>query len=140
MRRDYLTVDIRHGGGVPTLEIEYDGPPGELRESLTTAAGAAVDAADLDVAFRHQPNGDGGVLSLTDRLTGEFVFEVAVPVSAVDDLVEAAGRHDGDGEYRLRLSDDDGDSHVFRKRTLLVYDHDGELLRGRSLIPGSVEL
>jgi hypothetical protein len=23
---------------------------------------------------------------------------------------------------------------------LLVYDHDGELLRGRSLIPGSVEL
>lgn len=138
MRRDYFTVDIRTDDGLPTLRIEYDGPSGKLRSRLTTAEGAAVDATDLDVAVRHQPTGDEGVLSLTDRLTGEFIFEVEVPVSDVDGLVEAAGSHDG--EYRLRLTDDAGDAHDFEKRMLLVYDHDGELLRGRSLIPGSVEL
>ena len=140
MRRDYFTVDIRQNAAIPTIGIEYDGPSGKLRARLTTADGAAVAAGDLDVAFRHQPTGDDGVLSLTDRLTGEFIFEVELPVAAVDELVDAASSHDGDGEYRLRLVDDAGEEHGFEKRMLLVYDHDGELLRGRSLIPGSVEL
>jgi hypothetical protein len=140
MRRDYFTVDIRHDDGVPTLGIEYDGPSGELRESLTTTDGATVAASDLDVAFRYQHAGDGGVLSLTDRLTGEFIFEVEVPVPLVDELVKAGSRHDGDGEYRVRLTDDDGKSRVYDKRTLLVYDSDGELLRQHSLIPSGVEL
>jgi hypothetical protein len=139
MRRDYFTVDIRHDDGIPTLEIEYDGPSGELRESLTTPAGTPVEAGDLDVAFRHQRASDGGVLSVTDRLTGEYIFEVEVLVPPIDDLVEAAGSHDGDGEYGLRLTDDET-SRTYEKRTLLVYDPDGELLRGRSLIPGGVEL
>lgn len=134
MRRDYFTVDIRHGEGSPRLSIEYDGPSGELRESLAT-----VEADDIDVAFRHQPDGDGGVLSVTDRLTGEYIFEVEVAAASIAELVEAAGRHE-DGEYQLRLTDGDGKSRVYEKGTLLVYDHDGELLRGRSLIPGSVEL
>ncbi|WP_262176894.1 DUF5793 family protein [Haloarcula laminariae] len=143
MRRDYFTIDIRPepgDGGIPALAIEYTGPEGGLRNRLTETAEATLDSSELDVAFRHQAETDGGVLSLTDRLTGEFIFEVPAPVEAVDTLVSAAQRHEGDGEYEVRLTDSDGKSLVYEKETLLVYDEDGNLLRQRSLIPGSVEL
>jgi hypothetical protein len=143
MRRDYFTIDIRPepgDDGIPTIAIEYTGPSGGLRDRLTATAETTLDSSELDVAFRHQAESRGGVLSLTDRLTGEFIFEVAAPVEAVDALVSAAQRHDTDGEYEVRLTDSDGKSLVYEKATLLVYDEAGNLLRGRSLIPGSVEL
>ena len=143
MRRDYFTIDIRpepDDDGNPTIAIEYTGPSGGLRDRLTETAAASLDASELDVAFRHQADSDGGVLSLTDRMTGEFVFEVAAPVGAVDALVSAAQRHDGDGEYEVCLTDSGGKSLVYEKAVLLVYDEDGNLLRQRSLVPGSVEL
>jgi len=142
MRRDYFSIDFRGGsdGDSPTMVIDYDGPSGELRDGLTTASGTPLDASDIDVAFRHQRDTEQGVLSLTDRLTGAFIFEVSVPIDGVDGLVESASRADGDGEYAVRLTDGDGESMTYEKRTLLVYDHEGELLRNRSLIPGSVEL
>jgi len=142
MRRDHFTVDIRHDSddGVPSLAIDYDGPSGGLRDRLTSTAKATLESSEVDVAFRHQYQEDSGVLSLTDRMTGEFIFEVTAPAGLVADLVEAAGSHDGDGEYEVRLTDSDGKSLVYEKRTLLVYDDDGSLLRQRSLIPGSVEL
>jgi hypothetical protein len=141
MRRDYFTVDIRRDPDdtVPTMAIDYDGPSGGLRQRLTTTAETTLESSELDVAFRHQRE-DDGVLSLTDRMTGEFIFEVSVPIDAVDSLVEAAGRREGDGTYEVRLTDGEGKSLVYEKATLLVYDSDGELLRNRSLIPGSVEL
>jgi hypothetical protein len=136
MRRDYFTVDFRHDpeDGIPTLSIAYDGPSGELRDRLASAG----DSEELDVAYRYQSDADTGVLSLTDRLTGEFVFEVTAPVERVHGLVNAA--ENGDGEYEVRVTDGDGKSLVYEKQALLVYDHDGSLLRQRSLIPGSVEL
>jgi len=143
MRRDYFTVDMQHehdNDGIPTIAIEYDGPAGGLRDRLESTAEATLESSEIDVAFRHQSDEDAGVLSLTDRLTGEFIFEVQTPVDAVERLVETAQHHDGDGEYRVRLTDNDGKSLVYEKQTLLVYDHDGSLLRQQSLIPGSVEL
>jgi nitrogen fixation protein FixH len=143
MRRDYFTIDIRPepgDDGIPTVAIEYTGPPGGLRDRLTETAEATLESSELDVAFRHQADSETGVLSLTDRLTGEFIFEVAASVSEVDALVDAAQHHDGDGEYEIRLTDSDGKSLVYEKAVLLVYDEEGELLRQRSLIPGSVEL
>lgn len=143
MRRDYFTIDIRpelDDDGVPTIAIEYTGPSGGLRDRLTATAEATLDSSEVDVAFRHQAESESGVLSLTDRLTGEFIFEVPAPVEAVDELVSGAQRHDGDGEYAVRLTDADGKSLVYEKATLLVYDEAGNLLRQRSLIPGSVEL
>ncbi len=136
MRRDYFTVDFRHEPteGIPTLSIDYDGPTGELRDRLASTG----ESDELDVAFRYQADADTGVLSLTDRMTGEFVFEVTAPVERVNGLVNAA--EDGDGEYEVRVTDGDGKSLVYEKQALLVYDADGNLLRQRSLIPGSVEL
>lgn len=143
MRRDYFTIEMRpepDDGGIPTVAIAYEGPSGGLRDRLTEAAESTLESAVLDVAFRHQAEQDTGVLSLTDRLTGEFILEVAASVSEVDALVEAAQRHDGDGEYEVRLTDSDGESLVYEKEVLLVYDDEGGLLRKRSLIPSSVEL
>ena len=141
MRRDYFTIDIRPepgDEGIPTVAITYEGPSGGLRDRLTETAESTLESSELDVAFRHQAERETGVLSLTDRLTGEFIFEVAAPVESVDALVEAAQRHDG--EYEVRLTDSEGKSLVYEKAILLVYDEEGNLLRQRSLIPGSVEL
>jgi len=99
-----------------------------------------LESSDIDVAFRHRVEDDSGVLSVTDRVTGEFVFEVDASVDRIEALVDVAQRRDGDGQYEVRLTDTDSKSLVYDKQTLLVYDHDGSLLRERSLIPGSVEL
>ncbi|MDS0276858.1 DUF5793 family protein [Halomicroarcula sp. S1AR25-4] len=143
MRRDNFTVDIDSkpdDDGTPTISIDYDGPSGALRERLTTTTDGTLDADEIDVAFRRQAGADSGVLSLTNRLTGEFVLEVAAAVDEMQALVTAAERRDDDGEYEVRLTDSEGKSLVYEKRTLLVYDHDGSLLRQQSLIPGGVEL
>lgn len=142
MRRDNFTVDIdsEPDDGTPTISIDYDGPSGTLRERLTTTTDGTLNADEIDVTFRRQAGADSGVLSLTNRLTGEFILEVVADTEAMQALVSAAERHDADGEFEVRLTDGDGKSLVYEKRTLLVYDHDGSLLRQRSLIPGGVEL
>ena len=142
MRRDYFTVDFRcdTDGGVPTIAITYDGPSGDLRDRLTKTVAETLDSSEIDIAFRRQADEEQGVLSLTDRMTGEFVFEVVTAGDDIETLVSAAQRHEGDGEYRVRLQDNDGQPLAYEKQTLLVYDHDGSLLRHRSLIPGGVEL
>jgi len=142
MRRDYFTVDFRleSDDGIPAIQIAYDGPPGGLRDRLASTAESTLESSDIDVAFRHRVEDDSGVLSVTDRVTGEFVFEVDASVDRIEALVDVAQRRDGDGQYEVRLTDTDSKSLVYDKQTLLVYDHDGSLLRERSLIPGSVEL
>jgi len=142
MRRDYFTVDIHHDtdDGIPAIRIAYEGPPGELRDRLTTTAETTPEAGDIDVTFRRQAATNDGVLALTERMTGEFIFEVTAAVKDVERLVEAAQNGDTDGQYEVRVTDSDGKSLVYDKRTLLVYGHDGSLLREESLIPGSVEL
>jgi hypothetical protein len=143
MRRDYFTIDIRpepDDDGMPTIAIDYTGPSGDLRDRLTETAESTLDSSEIDVAFRHQTESEGGVLSLTDRMTGEFIFEAAAAIEPLDALVSTAQRRDGDGTYEVRLTDSGGKPLVYEKETLLVYDEDGDLLRQRSLIPGSVEL
>lgn len=141
MRRDHFTVEVQTDPadeGSPTIAIGYSGPSGAMRERLTTDDGT-LDAGDIDVSFRRQPEEDTGVLSLSTRLTGEYILEAMAPAEAVFDLVTSAER-DADGTYEVRLTDSDGKSLVYEKDTLLVYDHDGSLLRQQSLIPGGVEL
>lgn len=140
MRRDYFTVDIESqpDDGTPTVRIDYDGPDGELQERLSTTDDV-LDAGEIDVTFRRQPEDRRGVLSLTNRLTGEYLLEANVDIEAIDGLVGAAEDR-ADGRYEVRLTDSSGKSRVYEKGTLLVYDHDGSLLRQRSLIPGGVEL
>lgn len=143
MRRDYFTVDVQtdpDDDGHPTVSITYDGPDGLLEERLNTETGT-LDASTIDVTFRRQPDSDSGVLSLTNRFTGEYVLETKATFEEISSLVTAAkDRADEDGQYQVRLTGSDGKSLVYEKHTLLVYDHDGGLLRQQSLIPGGVEL
>jgi hypothetical protein len=143
MRRDHFTVEVQSDpddDGTPTVSIVYDGPSGTLRERLATVDGGTLDASEIDVTFRRQSAEPTGVLSLTNRHTGEYVLEANVDPDELLAVVDAAEAHDEDGTYEVRLTDSEGKSLVYEKQTLLVYDHDGSLLRQESLIPGSVEL
>lgn len=146
MRRDYFEAEIGDPDGtdsVPVVSIEFDGPAGELADRLVTDHGT-LDAGEIDVTYRLRSGTDErtGVLSVTNRVTGDFVLEANVEPETVFQLVERATGRDGDDEtrYRVRLTDGEGKSTIYDKRTLLVYDAAGNLLRQRSLIPGSVEL
>jgi hypothetical protein len=150
MRRDYVTLELRHvdrdGDHLPTAVLTYDGPSDLLEERLTDAVGEPLDRERVDVAFRlRTADGDTtGVFSLTNRLTGEFVVEVNVDAEPVRGLVDAARRDDdlddADGCYRVVVERDGEAVADYEKRTLLVYDDEGSLLRQRSLIPSGVEL
>ena len=143
MRRDYFSVDVASDpddDAIPTVDIRYDGPTGAVAKRLTTDSGT-LEADEVDVTFRRQRDSDTGVLSVTNRLTGEYVLESSVPFDEIEMLVAAAeARSEDDPQYRVRVTDSQGTATVYEKHTLLVYDHDGGLLRQRSLIPGSVEL
>lgn len=156
MRRDYFTLEADHDDpdawgdepAVPTVTVSFEGPSGELTDRLTDAEGDQLDAADLDVAYRLQDPVDGpdarGVVSVTNRHTGEFILELNAEAEDVLGFVKAARaygkRTDGDARYRVRLVIDDEAWGVYEKSTFLVYDRDGSLLRQHSLIPSGVEL
>ena len=137
MRRDEFTTEIDDDAEQPTLCVTYSGGDEGLRERLDTAT-------DFDVTYRRTPPGEDsqGVLGVTDRMTGEFVFETPVDPALVQSLVEAT-RASEDGEdprYVLRIDPDSGDIVATEQTTLLVYNSDGSLNRKASLIPGSVEI
>lgn len=150
MRRDYftLTVDGASGEGTdrPVLTIEYDGPDARLDDRLTKG-GALLGESEVDVGYRLK-DADGeseeGVLALADRVTGEYVLELNAATADVYALVEAAREYgqtaDAEDRYRIVIRSEDAHLVTYDKATLLVYDHEGELLRSRSLIPSGVEL
>lgn len=148
MRRDYFESNVRNVDdeqALPVVEISFDGPSGELADRLVTDDGT-LDADGIDVTYRLQTAIDAadasGVLSVANRLTGEFVLETGVDPDAIRSLIRAVKQADGEEEnrYRVRITDGQGKSTLYDKETLLVYDADGSLLRRRSLIPGGVEL
>lgn len=145
MRRDYFTLEAANveGEGTPTIRIDFDGPEDRLRERLGDEEGF-LDAETVDVAYRLQGPADdpetGGVLAVTNRVTGEYVLESNAGADAVLRFIAAARERSGDASYRVSVTVE-GDPLVdYEKRLLLVYDVEGELLRGRSLIPSGVEL
>lgn len=152
MRRDYVTLNVRHvardGDRLPTAELVVDEPADQLGDRLVAADGDRLGADAVDVAFRLQSpldEADGsGVFSLSNRVTGEFVLEVNADTGAVLDLVDTARNADDrdgdDASYRVVVRRDDDAIATYGKRTLLVYDEDGNLLRQHSLIPSGVEL
>ncbi|MFB6207672.1 MAG: DUF5793 family protein [Haloglomus sp.] len=146
MRRDYFTLtldNVETADDKPGLHVTFEGPSETLDERLTD------DIDEIDATYRLKtPVNDEdatGVLAITERYTGDFLLEVNADADTVFDLVDAAREYgqstsDSDGCFRVELFDD-GDS-VFEatKRTLLVYDSEGSLLRQHSLIPSGVEL
>jgi hypothetical protein len=156
MRRDYFELAVEHVDWVetgddpeqPTVYIDFHGPEGMLHDRLAGTAGDLLGADETDVSFRLRGDDEddaGGVVAVTNRVTGEFVLELNEVADDVLRFIRAAreyGRHadDGDGRYRVHVAVE-GESLVdYEKRTLLVYDADGNLLRSESLIPSGVEL
>ncbi|MFC3956891.1 DUF5793 family protein [Halovivax cerinus] len=156
MRREHLTlsvddVDWVDTDGEPrrpsvTIDCSEDGP--DLRDRLTGPDGELLAADETDVALRLQGPVDAdtdGVVSVTDRLTGDFVLELNVDADDVLTFITAA-RHYGertseeDGRYEVTIRIDGDHLITYEKQTFLVYDDEGSLLRQRSLIPGGVEL
>jgi len=146
MRRDYFTLGLQHvedaADGQPIVHIEYDGPSDTVGTRLTSETA-------VDVAFRFQTPVDDadadGVFSVADRMTGEFILEVNVAAEDILTLIDAAraygeATNDTTECYSIQLDHDGDRLYETDKRTLLVYDNDGSLLRQHSLIPSGVEL
>jgi len=139
MRREDFTTDVDADEPEPELTVTFEGTPQVLRDRLD--GGDPLSADDIDIAYRQTPTEESGVLSVTDRLTGEYIFEAPLADDAIRALVEtAAAREEDERDYLLRIDPGDDQDVVFEKSTLLVYDINGNLDRDRSLIPGGVEL
>ena len=156
MRRDYFNLDVRNvdwvdGGGTPakpTVHIDFTGPASTLQRRLSGSNDTVLDSSETDVAFRLQSNIEDpdatGVVSITNRVTGDFVLELNQDAGSVIKFIRAAreyGKHaEDDSQYEATIYVDGREVATYEKRTLLVYDHEGNLLRQHSLIPSGVEL
>ncbi|SFG00210.1 hypothetical protein SAMN04488063_1095 [Halopelagius inordinatus] len=158
MRRDYFQLDVENIDWVetdgdpekPLVQIDFRGPDESLRERLTGTEGSLLEAEETDVAYRLQDSIDdpdaAGVVSVTNRITGDFVLELNEEADDVLRFIRAAreyGQYAADpdeGRYRVEISADGEHTVSYEKQTFLVYDADGNLLRGQSLIPSGVEL
>ena len=159
MRRDYFELSVENVGWVeagddpeqPAVHIDFHGPDGMLRGRLSGPDGESLDAEETDVSFRIHETEEAdddeanGVVAVANRITGEFVLELNESAADVLGFIRAAreyGRQadDGDGRYRVRVVADDDLLVDYEKRTFLVYDAEGNLLRSESLIPSGVEL
>jgi hypothetical protein len=150
MRRDYFTLDVANvdSSGMPTVHIDFEGPSEQLSQRLTDASGEPLDADEIDVAYRLLDPVDEddaeGVVSVTNRVTGEFMLELNAGAADVLAFIDAARDYgsgtDGSRRYRVRITVDGEPFLDHEKATLLVYEPDGDLLRAHSLIPSGVEL
>lgn len=158
MRREHLELDVSGVGWVesggtpekPTVHIEVTATEtaDRLANRLEGSDDDPLPAEDIDVAVRLQsePEDDEatGVVSMTDRLTGEFILELNVTAEDVLAFINAARRYgeqdNADGRYGVEITADSESLASFEKTTFLVYNEDGELLRTYSLIPSGVEL
>lgn len=157
MRRDYFTLEVIDAGWVdtdgsptmPKLEISYEGPRETLKSVFLTADDELPPASAVDISLRLQGPIDDpssmGVMSLSDRLTGDFLVEMNVQLEPMLDFIRAARRYgetvsDSAGRFAVTVHVDEDNQVTFEKRTLLVYNSDGNLLRQHSIIPSGVEL
>src|SRR5699024_4500889 len=153
MRREYFDLHVSDTDWVsteddprkPTLVIEFDGPSEVLEAGLAGSSGPLVEADETDVNYRLHADETEGVLSITNRITGDFVLECNADAAGGLEFIRAArtcGERtaDGDGQYRLAIRFDGDERLRHEKSTFLVYNHEGDLVRQHSLIPGGVEL
>ncbi|MFB6117687.1 DUF5793 family protein [Halosegnis sp.] len=149
MRRDYFTLEARNldSPGVPTVAIDFEGPSDQLADRLTDEGGEPLAADEVDVACRLQGPIDESpeaVVSVTNRVTGEFILELNADSDDVLRFIDAAREYgketDDQHRYRIRVAIDGNHLLEQHKGTFLVYDADGGLLRQHSLIPSGVEL
>lgn len=157
MRRDYFTLEVDNVDWVdedgnpakPTVTIDFEGPASTLRGRLTAPGEEILDAAETDVAYRLQSGEDEpdaeGVVSVTNRVTGDYVLELNEDADDVLRFIRAAREYgkasdEDDGHYKVDILIDGERVAAYGKNTFLVYDQEGNLMRQHSLIPSGVEL
>lgn len=157
MRRDYFTLEVDNVDWAeedgtpakPAVTIDFEGPASTLRERLTGLDDEMLAAAETDVTYRLQSGLETpdatGVVSVTNRITGDYVLELNAEADDVLRFIRAAREYgkageEDDGHYRITLLIDGEEVAEYDKNTFLVYDPDGNLMRGHSLIPSGVEL
>lgn len=132
----------------PTVSIDFTGPEPYLEKRLVDADGSDLTSTQTDASYRLQEplsKEATGVLSLTNRITGDFILELNEPASTVLRFIRAARGYreatkSDEGRYEIVVNIDGTECLRLDKRTLLVYDNEGNLLRQHSLIPSGVEL
>ncbi len=155
MRRQAFTVAMRHvepGQGaktapLPTLRLRYDGAGSDLRSALEGANGTHLSETDIDVslrlkgAFEERPD---GVLSVSERLTGDFVCECNVDARDVFEFLSATKRRaatvDGPAKYRIQFVAEGTPIRTYEMDTFLVYTQSGTLQESESLLPNGAQL
>ena len=156
MRRDHFELAAHNIDWVetgdppaePRVVIDFDGPKETLTDRLTGPSGDLLDESETDVTFRLQDPLDdpdaAGVVSVTDRITGEFLLELNEDADDVLRFVRAAREYgqstDDSSRYSVVIRIDGDTVATYSKSTFLVYDANGSLLRSKSLIPSGVEL
>ncbi|EMA37976.1 DUF5793 family protein [Halococcus hamelinensis] len=155
MRREYFDLHVSNTDWVsaedeprkPTIVIAFEGPREVLETRLAGTDEGLVEASETDVNYRFHADGPAGdgVLSVTNRITGDFVLELNATADGVLEFIRAARAYgeraaDGDGRYQLVVRFEDEELLAHEKSTFLVYNHEGNLVRQHSLIPGGVEL
>jgi hypothetical protein len=161
MRREDITLvvsdaewpDSDDDSRQPALSFRLNDTAETLAERLASEDDERLGADEIDVTVRLHGDPESsdatGVVSLTNRITGEYVLECNTEATAVLDFARAARRYgedtDDDALYCVELCANDvadGAASVatYEKRTLLVYGESGELLREHSLIPSGVEI
>lgn len=156
MRREHFTLDVSNIDWIetdddpqkPSVSIDFTGPAEMLRERLTGPDGERLEAEETDASLRLQePLGDGamGVVSVTNRVTGDFILELNEEADDVLTFIRAARGYgkattDDEGRYDVEITLEGEPFVTYDKRTFLVYNDEGDLLREHSLIPSGVEL
>ncbi len=157
MRRDYFTLDVRDVDWVeaddlpekPSVIIDFEGPASLLQERITGERAALLDETEIDVSFRFLTPLDEddaeGVVSVTNRVTGDYILELNTPAERIIDFIRTAAEYgrsvsEKDHRYDIELRIEGAPVVTYEKRTFLIYNRDGNLLREYSLIPSGVEL
>lgn len=156
MRREHLTLEVTNVDWVesdedprrPTVSIDVSEDAASVKERLRRDGGDYLEASEVDVALRLQESLEEdavGVLGVTNRMTGEYILELNVGAAGIVEFVRAARRYgevadDEEGRYTVEIRLEGNPLVHYEKRTFLVYDEEGGLLRQHSLIPSGVEL
>lgn len=132
----------------PTLVIRFDGSSSDLQDRLESPEAGRSYPNELDVAFRIRSHrgdsGTRGVLTISNRLTGEHILELETDAEHISDFVDTvhgyADKTSKEVQYYVDFQSDEGTVWDCENQVLLVRASDGNLLRHRSLIPTWFEI
>lgn len=132
----------------PRFTIRYDGPVDGIIDGFWPPHRLGYSPGDLDVFFRYQdsdsPVINSVVVSVCDRLTGDYLLEIKTSAKFIQKFAHAMRRYadsiDETISYSVEIWSGAGLRSVFEKETFLVYRPNGTLLRHQSVIPTGVEL